>query len=221
MRTWFRDTFISTFNTQKLGAFDPYMNEYVLSINERDLPGNPSCIDCGTTQAFTLSNPDPLAKTVAEYCINLGAPIGNSTVSWVVSSISAFGSFEIQVIYDGITYSSGPGVTTSGSLSFFKSSNIVNTATIKIKLIDDAVLSVTAACPIPEELTVIEVVLTDNVDSSDTIHTEYRYQLGAFVGPLQSNSVLFQSGVSNPLVSRYNVSSGLVGTGSFPPQNRF
>ena len=31
MRSWFRDLFIEDFNTQKLGGYDPYMNEYVLS----------------------------------------------------------------------------------------------------------------------------------------------------------------------------------------------
>jgi len=33
MRSWFRDLFKDSFQTQKLGAFDPYMNEYVLSSN--------------------------------------------------------------------------------------------------------------------------------------------------------------------------------------------
>jgi hypothetical protein len=34
MSTWFRDLFIADFNTQKLGAYDPYLDEYVLSSNE-------------------------------------------------------------------------------------------------------------------------------------------------------------------------------------------
>ena len=217
MRTWFRDTFIAHPNNQMLGAFDPYMNEYVLCVTDRELPGEPQCLDCNVSQTFTLSNPDPLAKNVSEYCVDLGMAVGNSTVSWTVSSISALGSFEIEVTYDSVTYTSGV-VTTSGSLSFFKSSNTINTATVTISVLDDVVLNVTAECPIPEELTVIEVVLTTNTDSAKTIHAEYRYQLGAFVGPLQSNLVLFQSGIVNPLVSRYNASTGIVGTGSFPPQ---
>jgi hypothetical protein len=201
-----------------LGAFDPYMNEYVLCVTDRELPGEPQCLDCNVTQTFTLSNPDPLAKNVAEYCVDLGMAVGNTTVSWTVTSISALGSFEVEVTYDGITYTSGPGVTTAGSVSFFKSSNTINTATVVISVLDDVVLNVTAECPIPEELTIIEVVLTTNNDAAKTIHAEYRYELGAFVGPLQSNLVLFQTGITNPLVSRYNVSTGTVGMGSFPPQ---
>lgn len=217
MRTWFRDTFIAYPNNQMLGAFDPYMNEYVLCVTDRELPGEPQCLDCNVTQTFTLSNPDPLAKNVAEYCVDLGMVVGNSTVSWTVTSISSFGSFEVEVTYDGVTYTSGV-TTTSGSVSFFKSSNTINIADIVIKVLDDVVLNVTAECPIPEELTIIEVVLTTNTDAAKTIHTEYRYQLGTFVGPLQSNLVLFQSGITNPLVSRYNASTGIVGMGSFPPQ---
>jgi hypothetical protein len=217
MRTWFRDTFITYPNNQMLGAFDPYMNEYVLCVTDRELPGEPQCLDCNVSQTFTLSNPDPLAKNVAEYCVDLGMAVGNSTVSWTVTSISAFGSFEVEVTYDGITYTSGV-TTTSGSVSFFKSSNTINTATVTISVLDDVVLNVTAECPIPEELTIIEVVLTTNTDAAKTIHAEYRYQLGTFVGPLQSNLVLFQSGIINPLVSRYNTSTGTVGMGAFPPQ---
>ncbi|GAG22107.1 unnamed protein product, partial [marine sediment metagenome] len=38
MRSWFRDLFLESFNTQKLGGFDPYMNEYVLSSNDTFIP---------------------------------------------------------------------------------------------------------------------------------------------------------------------------------------
>jgi hypothetical protein len=47
MRSWFRDMFISNFNTQKLGGFDPYMNEYVLGNNTTLLPKPVVCIPCG------------------------------------------------------------------------------------------------------------------------------------------------------------------------------
>ena len=59
--------------------------------------------------------------------------------------------------------------------------------------------------------------VTSNADSGLFIHNEYRYTNGGYVSPLQSNLVTFATGTSNPLVSRYNVSSGLPGTGGFPP----
>jgi hypothetical protein len=38
MRSWFRDLFQTSFNRQKLGGYDPYMDEYVLSPNTNKLP---------------------------------------------------------------------------------------------------------------------------------------------------------------------------------------
>ncbi len=38
-----------------------------------------------------------------------------------------------------------------------------------------------------------------------------------FVSPLQSSLVTFVSGTTTPLISRYNVTTGPVGTGAFPP----
>jgi len=217
MRTWFRDEFINSFNTQKLGAFDPYMNEYVLCVTDRELPGNPECLACGVSQTFTLTSVEDLDKNKVEYCVDLGQAIGTTSVVWTVSSISTGGSFEIEVEYDGNTYSSG-SISVDGQIDFYKGSNVVETAAITISFIGDVVLNVTAECPIPEELTIIEVVLTSDIDAGKNIHTQYRYTNGTFVGPLQSNSVLFQTSSSNPIVSRYAQTTGIVGTGSFPPE---
>jgi hypothetical protein len=59
--------------------------------------------------------------------------------------------------------------------------------------------------------------LTNDYESGDTIHTQYRYVDGAFTSPLQSSLVTFISGTDSPLVSRYNVTTGPVGSGAFPP----
>jgi len=66
MRSWFRDRFITSLNNQKIGGYDPYMNEYVLSINDEELPSEESCIECGINRSFTF----PKDKTI-EYCIDL------------------------------------------------------------------------------------------------------------------------------------------------------
>jgi hypothetical protein len=73
-----------------------------------------------------------------------------------------------------------------------------------------------ADCPVPTILNVVQVVLTSDSDAGKTIHAEYRYIDGTFVGPLQSAITAFQSGTSNPLVSLYNMTTGYVGAGGFP-----
>jgi hypothetical protein len=124
----------------------------------------------------------------------------------------------IQVNYDGNTYSSGL-TSVDGQIDFFKGSNTVQTAEITITYLGDIILNVTAQCPQPIELNIVEVVLTSDIDSGKSIHTQYRYTDGTFIGPLQSNSVLFQSSPTNPIVSRYNLTTGFIGTGAFPPDS--
>jgi hypothetical protein len=79
------------------------------------------------------------------------------------------------------------------------------------------VVSVTGDCCNAEELNIVEVVLTNNSEAGKTIHTEYRYTNGTFIGPLLSNLVQFISDTTSPVVSRYNITSGFAGEGGFPP----
>ena len=220
MRTWFRDTFNDSFNTQKLGGFDPYMNEYVLSTNNQLLPIDTPCMACGVTQTFTLAGTEDARDSVVSYCVDLGAPVGDTTISWSVSSIHAGDAFEVVVTYDGVDYTSG-AIDISGSITFYKGSNTVNTATINIyrPIPSDyiIILDMTVNCPVTEKMTIIEVVVTNPLDYGKTIHTQYRYFNGAFTSPLQSSTTIFASGIDNPIISRYNSVSGVAGSGGFPP----
>jgi len=215
MRTWFRDEFNRSYDTQKLGGFDPYMNEYVLSTNDIDIPSNPECLGCGILQTFTLSTLPAESKSF-EYCVDLGAVIGTSDINYTVETISAGASFEITVDYDGTSYTTGPE-TTSGTLTFTKDNISVETATITIDYTGDIVLSVLAECTITTSLTIVQVVVTNDFQSGETIQTQYRYVNGTYTSPLQSVGTTFLSSTDNPLVSRYSSLTGAVGPGAFPP----
>jgi len=215
MRTWFRDEFIDSFNTQKLGGYDPYMNEYVLSTNERLLPQDDLCLECGITQTFSGSAAEKEEVQLADFCVDLGPFVGDTTLTWTVVSPGA--TFDVVVTYDGTDYTSY-GETSSGSITFSKNSITETTANVSIIAYDgDIVLSVSMGCPVPQILTVIEVVVTSDQDSTETIHTQYRYIDGAYVGPLQTNAVIFQAG-TNPVVSRYNAVTGAAGSGDIPTE---
>ena len=216
MRTWFRDTFNQSFNTQKLGGFDPYMNEYVLNINDTLLPVTVECLNCGINRTFTLSVGESESSQTS-YCVDLGPLVGDTNVNWVFSSIETGATLDIEVIYDGVSVTSGP-VNTDGTLVFSKNNVSVETAEIILTYTGDMTVSILAECCQSEDLNIVEVVLTNNSESGQTIHTQYRYTDGTFVGPLLSNLVLFASGAGTPLVSRYNITSGLVGSGGFPPE---
>ena len=216
MRTWFRDEFNSSFNYQKLGGYDPYMNEYVLSMNDQSLPSNPQCIGCGISQTFTLSSEDLIEEKQKIYCVDLGALVGVSDINWVFTNIQEGGSIQISVNYNGVVVDSAETFL-NGTISFNKNNISVSTAEITITYKGDMVVSVTSDCPVSEEVKIVEVVLTDNADAGRTIHTQYRYINDTFIGPLLSNLVLFDSGTETPLVSRYTISSGFAGQGAYPP----
>jgi hypothetical protein len=215
MRTWFRDEFISRFNNQKLGAFDPYMNEYVLTLNDREIPMEEECIKCGITRTFTFAQ----GKITSEinFCVDFATKIGPINVDWIVQTIDGDADFVIDVEYDGNTYTSGPQ-TTSGAFDFFKYYQSPSTGTVTITATGNVVLSLTVGCPVPIPMTLVEVVLTDDCDAGLATLKQFNYVNGPFTSPIQSNFFIFASGTNNPLVSYYLVTSGFEGQGSLPPE---
>lgn len=209
MRTWFRDNFIESFNTQKLGGFDPYLNEYVITSNTEELPQPQDCLSCGVGQVLNIAAGDTVT-----YCVDLGSAIGDATLSYSVDEEST-AEFEVEVTYNGVTLSSGV-VSESGSLIVDKSSNSVDVATIVITATDSVEITVLQNCPLSLVLNVASICLTTSAEVGQFVHNEYRFTDGDFVSPVQSNLVTFGSGPS-PVVSQYGIVSGAVGTGGFPP----
>lgn len=207
MRTWFRDDFIASFQTQKLGAFDPYMNEYVLSSNEIEYPIDDDCIPCGTSQTISISSGQTFS-----YCVDLSSLVGDVVISYTPLLPS---EFSVTATYNSVPVTSGP-VTSAGTLTVNKNLNNENVVYLDIYSDLDNTIEVTVGCVEPQELTVIEVCLTNDSESGNFIHNEYRYTDTPYVGPIQSALVTFASGSSNPLVSRYNVNTGFQGGGAFP-----
>jgi len=208
MRTWFRDEFIASFNTQKLGGFDPYMDEYVLSSNPIPLPEEDECITCGRSQTVSVE-----AESTYSYCVELNSIVGDVTVSY--SPVTA-GEFSVTATYDGTPVTTGL-VTSAGTLTVNKNLNNVNVVYIDIYSSEGNTIDVNVGCPEADLLTVIEVCVTNDSEAGEFIHNEFRYTNGTYTSPLQSALVEFVSGTANPLVSRYNATSGFPGTGGIPP----
>jgi hypothetical protein len=208
MRSWFRDLFITNGDTQKLGGFDPYMNEYVLSSNDIKLPSVTPCIECGVTQSITA-----ILGTPYSYCVDFGSTVGAVSIPYV---FAVGDSGTIDVTYNGVTTSTGV-VSGSGTLSFNKNSSSVTTATITVTAsVADAVVRLTANCPGANPMKVVTVCVTSSPDATKTIHNQYRYTDGSYISPLHSNSVTFVSGTTNPLISQYTLVSGVQGDGICP-----
>ena len=192
------------------------MNEYVLSMNDQQLPLNPQCLNCGISQTFTLSIGEEISKSFS-YCVDLGPLVGFSEISWSFLNIEEGETFEISANYNGTIVTSGP-TDEGGSIFFDKNNILIETVEITITYTGDMVVDVIADCCQSEQMTIVEVVFTNNSEGGSTIHTQYRYTNGDFIGPIFQNLVLFSVGTGTPLVSRYNTITGFVGSGGLPPE---
>jgi hypothetical protein len=210
MSTWFRDLFTTDFDTQKLGAYDPYSKEYVLSSNNIKVPTVNECISCGFTQEFIFTQ----SKTAFEYCVNVGQTVGDVEIEYNVTSIGLDVEFEISADYNGTSYTTG-FTDLSGSLTIDKDSNSADVINVAIETTGAVVIEITVNCPTANRLNIVEVVLTSNYQAGQSIGAQWRYTDGTFVGSLQSTPVTFATGV-NPVVSRFNSVSGLQGSASIP-----
>lgn len=200
MKTWFRDLFNSAFNTQKIGGFDPFNDEYILSSNNNVVPNVNPTINCGST--FSL-------KGTNDYTVNFGNIVGEVTITYTVLS----GSIIVIATY-GETVVSAEDVTESGTLTFNKDSLSDNSVLIHT----EGDCEITVSCPEQIPMNVVFICITGNEDAGKFIHDEYRYSDGSFTSPLQSTMVKFLSGASSPLVSLNNLIAGVVGDGICPTE---
>jgi hypothetical protein len=205
MRSWFRDLFTSSFNTQKLGGYDPYSHEYVLSSNEKELPSAIDSYGCGSTYSFFVEQGDPFS-----YELELGYIIGVVNINY-----NFIEGGELTVTWNGTPYTTG-AVTGSGTLSFYKDSPTPTTADVVIDATVTGSFEVTALCPVGSLLNVVEVCVSSLDDAEKYIHNEFRFTQGGYNSPIQSTQVQLSSEVINPIVSQYQITTGNMGTGVIP-----
>jgi len=211
MRTWFRDLFIDSFETQKLGGFDPYMDEYVISSNNILKPSEIECTPCGVEKTFKVEEIEPLT-----YCVNVGEFVGDVDIEYqVIEQSETLPGFNINANYNGTDFNTG-NVNVGGTLTFSKQSVSERIVYIRVEPNDNVTLQILVNCPDAEEITIINVCLTGDDETGLFIHNEYRWTDGTFTSPLHSESVEFASGNGNPLVSQYQKVSGRQGGGIIP-----
>ena len=212
MRSWFRDRFITGLNTQKIGGYDPYMNEYVLSINDEELPSEESCIACGIERTFTF----PEDKTF-EYCIDLGLLVGSTDIA-ILASDSSGSSLEIT--YNGVAVVPTT-IIANGSSVFNFDKNVVSESEAQVVLTGKAgaTIQITIKCPVAEVITVTQVCITNSPDVGETIHNEYRWVDGTYLSPLHSEQVTFIDGTDFIIISQFEAVTAPQGAGVIPSDN--
>jgi len=216
MRSWFRDEFIESFNTQKLGGYDPYMNEYVLASNDVFLPGQEDCIECNTIQTFLL--------TAAEqsFCVNLGSDVGPVSISYIIVSADDADTATISTTYPNETTTtpvvSSPISNGSQPAIADVNKNSITDNTVKVDLnytgTKRFVLQVQVKCPNATDLKVRLITVNRPDEARQSIHSQFQWAAPApdtFVSPLSSTAVTFATAGSGPVISNwqeYSVSQG-------------
>lgn len=183
MRSYFRDTFISGFHTLKLGAYDPYMDEYVLSFNEGAAsPGGEIIYDVACDSE--LSRTDLITSDVYE--VTFEPVIGTVDIDY---SIDAGQEAVMTVEWDGSDVINSI-ISGTGTESFTKTKTYPNTATVRIACeggnLEDCdagmdvvfLIDYTTSMGIP-----IETVKQQVNDIADTIvaQSEGNYRLGLVI----------------------------------------
>ena len=178
MRSWFRDLFVDSFETQKLGGFDPYMNEYVLSSNLRKIPQPPIIRDCGY-ELIVSSMVNPYVVI-----INLTTIMGQ-----VIFDYSTDENININIEWNGGTVVD-QDVTGSGSVTFVKSENSPTQATVTITpKAGAATFTMNFNCPTAVPITVKEIVINLEGDVRLTTTCRYRWNEGNSLSPYSTNAI--------------------------------
>ena len=242
MRSFFRDLFTSSFTTQKLGAYDPYMNEFVLTSNTILKPEVAKCTACGVTRNITIPGGDTFiycvdlepqeGTVVVRYELPLEGPqniITEATSQNIVTEagddITTEGGvgvvgYTIKAYYNNIETTTGL-VYSSGTFTFEKDATTVNQVVIEITstaTVDDTI-EVTVECPSGTLLNVYSVCLTDAVDAGKFIHNEASWSDGYLFSNVQSELVTFGTGTGAFVISQYKPVVGNQGVGIIPTDN--
>lgn len=212
MRSFFRDLFINDFNTFKLGGYDPYMNEYVLSNTTRQIPVPQVEIPCGITQGFNIGK-----SSSEEFIYNLGFDIGSVEIDFTVGGLQAGEELEITGIYPS---PSGPQVFNqtinadgSYALTFnktFVNQNLLKVTVQSVGVVQSADINLTVFCPDAVQMNIVQVAITSDNEAGKFIHDEYRWNDTTFLSALQSEQIEFQSG-TGLIVSQFSSVQGAQG----------
>ena len=215
LRSWFRDLFIEYPNTQKIGSYDPFIDEYVLSSNEIKLPQEIKLYNCGNILTFTTR------KDNVNYILDYGTGIGSGSLGYDISA----GEITLNVTYDGTTATTG-AVTGSGNLNFTKDKASVEEANVEVVVsnpnVTPATFQLTNTCIIPAEFAVVLVTVYNPADAGKQITNKFRWSNSEpFASPLYSDTIIFDTDIipgktAGNYVAQYEIISGQEGVNMIP-----
>ena len=207
MNSWFRDCFNAQLTTQKLGAYDPYMKEYVLGTNSQQIPMPLNEVPCGTTiSQFNRTQS-------ITYDVDLGLVIGDVVIDINIST----GTVSVVIEWNGAVVASA-STSSNTSLTFTKTFNTPQSCTVTLtptgpSPIVPATYDVTVECPKGLPLTVRQIVVNSNNYNGQTIHTNYNWFDATNISPFTGFN---PATLSTPDPAEYTTASGTQSLLAFP-----
>jgi hypothetical protein len=123
MGSWFRDRFIETTDKQKLGVYDPFMDQYILAIKDDAVEAPEITLACGSFIDSSVTT-----ETMVFY-IDAGTQTGNIQLAYTIGLIA--GSINFRATFNGVQVVSGP-VTSSGFLNVNKTTAYPNKVMVEV-----------------------------------------------------------------------------------------
>lgn len=213
MKPWVRDYMKLTPSTQKIGGYDPYMDEYILSGNLIDLPTDPFTVSCGTAVTINTS------EITTEWTVLLNPGSGTMVVPYILGTVPPGETVTVSVHYNGSTYSSG-AVTVSGSIAVPKSVD-VDIATVEVTLSSsfEITFKVEVRCATEDNPQIVQVGLANDDAGVEYIHNDFFWTQGTYISPTLSSLVTLVNTAETINVSQYQTYTGNAGTGMIPPSS--
>ena len=202
MRSWFRDQFSESFGTIKLGAYDPYSQEYVLTLTDNNKKDLVTDVPCGTDIHYdNIINIDPIY-----FHVSLQRGSGIVYINYTFES----GSADIVVTLDG-KEEVNTTISGHGSVSFNK--NIPKSATMEVEVTPtNARFDMDFPCIINNPLKIVPITINSENDADKTIHNRFRWGITGYDSPYNMTSIV----IDEDGVSDYQVLSGVESVGYFP-----
>jgi len=199
MVDWFRDIFRLQPNSKKLGGFDPYTKQYMISIGNE--PEKLLFLKCGNeiikdNQTGSFSYELQLNDLSGEVILNYNITFGNAT---------------IVALFDGIS-NVVSNVTGVGNITFDRTSLVENIVLVTITAVSETIsYQIGNVCPIGSELKIVSVIVNDATDIGN--NSVNRFQWGSSF--LYNTDDVF----NNAPVSKFLTETGIEGVGKFPLNN--
>jgi len=197
MGDYFRDDSINNPNSKRLGAYDPYFDQYVITLGDQPTLA-PLQVECGGN-IFKTGQITPFT-----YILKLNNLSGDVVINYNIT----VGTANVSAVFNGSTYED-LGVTGAGDVTFTRDSMVEDEVTITVTpTVSPIEYNISHVCPLGSSLKVVTIILNDEGDVGQTMTSRYKWDTSSFF----SETPVFLTGG----VTLYKEEVGVQGVGGYP-----